>query len=277
MSVAMSLPPAQGIPTGVEVLAAPVREWKRFMGPAAGVVAATALAALGLWFARRPFADKPKSGPGVPGASMAASAATAGTLGPDSAADAAAADSVRRDSALRAAAIPSDSFPQLVPANPRDSASAVAWGVLLEETLTKSGAILNLEQKYKTVPVGTYGVNPRTRFFPVYAGAFSTQAGADSLLASLRERHVLGPQAGTVIPLPYAFLVQSDVPAREATGRVLFYRASGHPVYALRQPSGAMHLYFGAYATPQQAALALPELRGAKLTPTLVYRIGRQF
>jgi hypothetical protein len=48
-------------------------------------------------------------------------------------------------------------------------------------------------------------------------------------------------------------------------------------VYALRQPNGAAHLYFGAYAGPQQAALAVPEVRKAKVTPVLAYRIGRVF
>ena len=75
--------------------------------------------------------------------------------------------------------------------------------------------------------------------------------------------------------MPYAFLVQSDVPSADAPKRVARYRAGGHPVYALRQPNGSMQLYYGAYETPQQAALAIPALRDAKLTPTLVYRIGR--
>jgi len=55
------------------------------------------------------------------------------------------------------------------------------------------------------------------------------------------------------------------------------FAARGQPVYALRQPNGAAHLYFGAYESPQQAALAVPTVREAGLTPTLVYRIGRVF
>ena len=284
MSVAMSLPPARAMPTGIETPAVPVMpRWRRYAGPAGGIAVATGIAALGLWFANRPFASHRGPVPvSTPGTATTAAAASGGSLAPDTAAiaarDAARRDSLARDSAARVLpAAGADSFPVPAVSNPKDSAAASAWGVLLEETLTRSGAILNLEMKYKAVPVGTYGVNPRTRFFPVFAGAFTTQAGADSLLASLRERHVLAPQAGGVTALPYAFLVQSDVPAREAANRVAFYRASGRPVYALKQPSGAMHLYFGAYATPQQAALAIPELRAAKLTPTLVYRIGRVF
>ena len=51
----------------------------------------------------------------------------------------------------------------------------------------------------------------------------------------------------------------------------------GQPVYALRQTNGTAHLYFGAYESAQQAALAVPTVREAGLTPTLVYRIGRVF
>jgi hypothetical protein len=49
------------------------------------------------------------------------------------------------------------------------------------------------------------------------------------------------------------------------------------PVYALRQGNGAAHLYFGAYESAEQAALAVPAVRKAGIRPTLVYRIGRVF
>jgi hypothetical protein len=274
MTVAMSLPPAQSVPTGVETVV-PVDWWRRYTGPAAGVAAVMALAALALWFANRPLAERPTARRGVSAASMAGSAAAGGAL--RVARDSAARDSVQRDSIGRAPIALSDSFPNLTVANPLDSGTAAAYAVFLEETLTKSGAILNLEQKFKAVPVGTFGVNARTRFFPVFAGAYASRGGADSLLAALRAARVLGPGAGSVSTLPYAFLVESDIPAVTAPGRVAFFRASGHPVYGLRQPNGTIRLYFGAYSTPQQAALAIPEVRKAKLAPTLVYRIGRVF
>lgn len=278
MSVAISLPPAQSLPTGIEVIAR--RElWTRYAGPGAGLLAVAGLAWLALWFARRPMASEPAGGrrPSI----ATAVAGRRPAPGADSLArllaDSVHRDSVARDSAARAYVIPSDSFPTPAVADARDSATAAAYAVLLEETLTKSGAILTLEQKFRTVPTTTFGVNPRTRFFPVFAGAFTARAGADSLLAALRQRQVLGAGTGSVVVTPYAYLVQSDVPAAAAAARVAVLRASGHPVYALKQPNGTMHLYFGAYATPQQAALALPELRKAKLTPTLVYRVGRMF
>jgi hypothetical protein len=277
-TVAMSLPPAQSLPTGVETIV-PVDWWRRFMGPIAGGLAVLVLASLALWFADRPFSSDTRARHGVAGTSMAASAATAGALSVDSAAratrESARLDSIARDSLARLTTLPLDSFPTLPVANPLDSAYAAAYAVLLEETLTKSGAILNLEQKFKTVPVGTFGINPRTRFFPVLTGAYPTRTGADSLLASLRAQQVLPMASGSVVAVPYAFLVENNVTAAAAATRVKFFRASGYPVYALRQANGSMHIYFGAYTTPQQAALAIPEVRKARLTPILVYRLGR--
>jgi hypothetical protein len=277
-TVAMSLPPAQSLPTGIETIV-PVDWWRRFAGPITGGLAVLVLASLALWFANRPLVGDTKPHRGVAAASMAASAATSGALTVDSGARAARErgrlDSIARDSVARLTMLPLDSFPTLPVANPLDSAAAATYAVLLEETLTKSGAILNLEQKFKTVPVGTFGINPRTRFFPVLTGAYATRAGADSLLASLRAQQVLPAAAGSVVAVPYAFLVENDVSAAAAATRVKFFRASGHPVYALRQPNGSMHIYFGAYSSPQQAALAIPEVRKARLTPILVYRIGR--
>lgn len=275
MTVPVTLPPAQGRPTGVEA-AVLAPEWRRFAAPAAGVAVVVALAGLAFWFANRPLADTKRPRKGAP--ASAAPAVTAGALTADGGTRLPP-DSTVRDTVAPAvtslSAASRDSFPQLAVANPQDSGSVAAYAVFLGETSTKSGAILHLEQSFKSVPVATYGVKPRSLFFELFTGAYRTHAGADSLLAALRVRRVLGPNAGSVTSVPYAFLVQSGVPASEAPARVARYRAGGHPVYALQQTDGTMQLYFGAYATPQQAALAIPAVRDAKLTPTLVYRIGR--
>jgi hypothetical protein len=117
----------------------------------------------------------------------------------------------------------------------------------------------------------------RTRFLLLVAGAYPTRAGAESLLVLLRENRILAPSLGSVRSLPFAFLVQADVPMADVPSRLARFAARGQPVYALRQPNGAAHLYFGAYESPRQAALAVPTVREAGLTPTLVYRIGRVF
>jgi hypothetical protein len=266
------------MPHGV-TSAGPRRRTSRY-GPAAGVALAAVIAALGFWFAYRPWASERRAGRGLKADSpMAVAAATAGTLTtvPDSVSRAAL-DSARRDSAARAAgiAMSPDSFPVLAAANASDSAVAAGFAVLLETTLTKSGAILNLAGKYKSVPAGTFSIEPQTRRFRVLAGAYATKAGGDSLLGGLPGRGIAAPNA-RVVQVPYAFLLKSDVPADEVPGRLKPRVANGQPVYALRQPNGTAHLYFGAYESPQQAALAVPSVREAGLTPTLVYRIGRVF
>ncbi len=256
----------------------PTRRRRRIAGYATGLLLALALAAGGVWFWQRPFAAKSRPRVGVKAGTPAAVAVTKGAFATDSAV-AARADSIRRDSvaAIAAAAGASDSFPLLPAANGGDSSAASAFAVRLEQTNTTAGALLDLRGKFDRVPASTYGLDARTRFFVLVAGAYPTRPGADSLLAELRARKLLPPASGSVTSLPYAFLVQTDVPANEVPARIARYRAQGQPVYALRQPNGAAHLYYGAYESPQQAALAVPSVKKAGMTPTLVYRIGRVF
>ncbi len=258
------------------------RDRSRIAAGVAGLLLTGALVGGGLWIAQRPFAKGHAPQKAAPTLANAA-AATAGTLTADSLARVAA-DSTRLDSAARLETArtgmlpaPGDSFPVLLAANAADSATASAWSVKLEQTNTKSGAILELRGRFETVPAGTYGFDLRTRFYLLVAGAYPTRAGAESLLVRLRTNKILAPGFGSVTSFPYAFLVQADVPVSEVASRLTRYAARGQPVYALRQPTGTAHLYFGAYETPQQAALAVPTVRESGLTPTLVYRIGRVF
>ena len=248
---------------------------RRWLAGAAGILLSLSLAAAALWFARRPFAgEKPKRAlsPTTPAAPAAAK-----ILSSDSLADARRRDSVASAAAAMAAALP-DSFPVLPAANAVDSLRASRWGVRLEQTNTRAGAILDLRRTFESVPAGTYGFNDlRTRFLLLVGGAYPTQSGAESLLVQLRAHKILAPENGSVISLPYAFLVQADVPKADVAARLKNFSAKGQPVYALRQPNGTSHLYFGAYETPQQAALAVPTLREAGITPTLVFRIGSVF
>ncbi len=257
----------------------PRRDRRRLAGAIGGLLVAAGIAAAGLWIAQRPFASSPKPRRGVPAASPAAAAVTAGAVVTDSVARARL-DSARRASMATGAGAGgsvADSFPVLPAVNAGDSAAASAFGVRLEQTNTKSGAILDLRGKFERVPASTYGLDARTRFFILVAGAYPTRSGAESLLVQLRARGVLAPRSGSVTTVPYAFLVQTDVPAADVPARLSRFAARGQPVYALRQPNGAAHLYFGAYESPQQAALAIPSVKEAGMTPTLVYRIGRVF
>ena len=253
----------------------PRRDERRYLAGAAGLLLTLGFIGVAVWFAYRPFASDRPARVGVrPDLSP-----LAGRLAADSLALRARADSALRDSVGRAAeaAPAADSFPLLVAANPLDSATAAAWAVRLEQTNTKSGAILDLRGRFETVPAGTYGFDLRTRFFVLVAGAYPTRAGAESLLVQLRNHKVLAPGMGSATSLPFAFMVQSDVPVADVPSRLARFAARGQPVYALRQTTATADLYFGAYENAQQAALAVPTVREAGLTPTLVYRIGRVF
>lgn len=267
--------------------AAAPRSRARIAAAVAGIALSLAGLLVFIWAVMRPFSQDHK--PARVGATAgSAQRVTGGALATDTMsaaradsvrADSARADSLRRDSLARpdTAAPPVDSFPVLAPANARDAANAAGWAVRLEQTNTKSGAILDLRGRFETAPAGTYGVDLRTRFFLLVAGAYPTRAGAESLLVRLRTQKILAPGIGSVTSLPFAFLVQADVPAADVPSRLARFAARGQPVYALRQANGAANLYFGAYESSQHAALAVPTVREAGLTPTLVYRTGRVF
>jgi hypothetical protein len=183
-------------------------------------------------------------------------------------------DSIARDSVARVGA---DSFPIYSPANPGDSAASVGYSILLSKYNTKSGAILDLFGRFARLPASTYGMETPSRFYLLLAGAFPSRAAAESLLVRLRVQGTLSRDFGSVDRYPFAFLVDSGVTPREAPGRLTRYHARGLPVYGLRQPNGSVRLFFGAYANPEQASLAVPQVREAGMRPLLMYRTGRAF
>ena len=247
------------------------RTSNRLLAAGAGLLLTAGLLAAGVWFANRPFASAPvKRASAKPETSPLQRQLAPPAVTPvDSTRDTA--------SGMAIAPLSPDSFPLLAPANVADSAKASSWGVILEPTRTKSGAILDLRTRFETVPVGTYGIDVRTRSFLLVSGAYPLRTSAESLLVDLRNHRILAPGIGSVTSLPFAFLVQQDVPEADVPARLKRFAGSAHPVYALRQTNGAANLYFGAYESAQQAALAVPAVREAGLTPTLVYRIGRVF
>jgi hypothetical protein len=186
-------------------------------------------------------------------------------------------DSITRDSLARLEGVAADSFPVYAPANPGDSAAAVGYSILLSKYNTKSGAILDLFGRFARLPASTYGMESPSRFYLLLAGAFPSRASAESLLVRLRVQGTLARDFGTVDRYPLAFLVDSAVTPREAPVRLNRYHARGLPVYGLRQANGSVRLYFGAYANPEQASLAVPQIRDAGIRPLLLYRIGRVF
>lgn len=189
-------------------------------------------------------------------------------------------DSVAAVAAAATPAVPAANAPPLpAAANPTDSAQASAFAVELMAANTQTGAILKLQNDGKNLPVPTFSpiLSQGSRWFKVIAGAYPDRAGADSLLVDLRRRHLLDARSGTVVRVPFAFLIDSGVPATAVPGMVATYANHGDPVYALRQSNGTAWLLAGAFESPEQAALYAESLRSSGKTPTLVYRKGRSF
>jgi hypothetical protein len=227
-----------------------------------GILLTAIVASIVAWLAYRPLADsrRPHQGKGV---TDTAAARLIGAV-PDS------------------AAIPNAVVPAI--ANPGDSATAAAYSVELASANTQAGAILKVRGDSAggarvNLPAGTFApvLIRGARWFKVYAGAYPNRSSAESLVVSLRRNGVLDSLAGIVVRVPFAFLIDSAVPATAVSGMVETYADRGQPVYALRQPDGSARLYAGAFEFPEQAVLFAESLRAAGLRPVLVYRTGRVF
>jgi hypothetical protein len=163
--------------------------------------------------------------------------------------------------------------------NPADSSEAAAFGVELVAANTQSGAILKLQQDGNNVPAETFSpaqVQGAT-WFKVVSGAFTARSQADSLLRALRQRKLLDRSSGTVVRLPFAFLIDSGLPPTAVPGMISMWGFRGQPAYALQQPNGSAWLLVGAFESVGQSTLAVPSLRSAGIKPVLVYRKGRTF
>lgn len=162
-----------------------------------------------------------------------------------------------------------------------DSARATGWTVELARFSTPMGALLRVRDELpRTVPVRTFALVPsspdRTLWYRVLAGASSTRAGADSLLAALRASRVIDDStAGAVVNAPLAFRLDQDIPAGAADSVLRQFLARGVPAYALLQEDGTATIYAGAFENAEQAGLLIPSLRASGVEPVLVYRFGR--
>ena len=239
--------------------------WKRRTAAIAGVVLTMLLVATGLWLAYRPLArtprpttyPKPDTTQGI-GRVIAATGDTTARSG--------------ADSTMAVIAIP-----HVV--NPTDSAAAAIFAVELMTTNTQAGAILKLQKDGAKLPAATFApiMIQGARWYKVMSGAYANRADADSLLVGLRRQNVLEAGRGSVVQVPFAFLLDSLAPASAIPAMVATYADRGEPVYALRQVNGKMWLLAGAFETLEQAAVYAESLRASGITPVLVYRKGRTF
>jgi hypothetical protein len=105
-------------------------------------------------------------------------------------------------------------------------------------------------------------------------GAYPTRQRAESVLAELRRRGVVGESSGAVVRAPYALLVADRLPAADAPARVEALARRGVPTYPLSRGDGTVALYAGAFERPDQAAYLAQALQAAGVTPALAYRTG---
>ncbi|MHB0963966.1 MAG: hypothetical protein ACYC5V_12240 [Gemmatimonadaceae bacterium] len=176
---------------------------------------------------------------------------------------------------------PADTVRVSDPVNPLDSAAAAQFAVELVATNTAAGANLWIRERGNQLAGLT--VSPvllgaaASRWHRVIAGAWRDRAGADSLLAALRDEDVLRAGAGAVVRVPLALLLEADVPRGAANARVAALAARGVSAYALMQDDGSVRLFAGAFETAAAAVPLDADLRAVGLAPQLAYRTGRTF
>jgi hypothetical protein len=257
VSVLMQRPPAR--PRNRYV----IRSSGPGLGTFAGVLLAVALVVIGLWLAARPMADSNWAPVWLRRAAR--------TIAP-----------VRSDSALLGLTV-SDSVARLTrpqPLTAQDSAALAPFGITILTFNTRAGALLELQQYGATLRAGTYTpvlIRESSTWFQVIAGAYPDSAGAMALLDTLRARGGDAGRQAKVDSLPYALLIERDVPDTSIASRVSLYRARGLPVYALLQSDGTARVYAGAFKAPADVSSLAAVLRAAGVSPSLAYRTGRVF
>jgi hypothetical protein len=173
-----------------------------------------------------------------------------------------------------------DSGVAVVVANEADSAAAAAWGIELTAANTEAGAMEHLplgsEARFPAATVSPVTIaGDTTRSYRVIVGAERTREGADSVLAALRSAGAIAEDAGEVVRVPFTVRLATDVPRDSAAARLTAMRLAGTPAYALRQGDGTVHVYLGAFGTPEQASALAETLRGGGVAPAVAYRTGR--
>jgi len=229
-----------------------------------------ALVSVGVWLARRPFAEgpRPRAEPTTDTAGAARVAGITPGASPGALDSSAVVDTTRPPGAVAGPVT-----------NPADSGRAVAWGVAFKNFNTQAGVLLTLHSARNALPAATFAPVQQqgSRWYQLVAGAFADRRGADSLLVVARDSLDSELEPVAVVRLPFAYLVQSRVTAANARRIVGQLVERGHPAYALRQPDGTVNIYVGAFESPAQAALLLAPLQASGLTPALTYRVGRVY
>jgi septal ring-binding cell division protein DamX len=240
--------------------------WKGRSAAVSGVLLTIVIIATGLWLAYRPLAHTPRPVRPKPDTTKGLGQVITPT-----------ADSATRPAGADSAAAVAPAIPHVV--NPADSTTSAVFAVELMKANTQAGAILKLQKDGAKLPAATFApvMIQGVRWFRVLSGAYANRADADSLLVSLRRQNVLDAGRGSVVQVPFAFRIDSGVPATAVAPLIATYTERGEPVYALRQSDGKAWLLTGAFETIEQSMLYAESLRTSGITAVLVYRKGGTF
>lgn len=261
--------PAKGFAMPDPSLAAPKRRWlTKRTGIFAGLALTIMLVMAASWLAARPFASRKEDRMGPRPDSTKGVAAIAAAVRPDTAVVA---------SGESGPVMPLTS---VLVENPEDSTQAAAYAIELMATNTQTAAILKLQQDGKKLPAVTFTPvldGQGSRWFKVISGATVQRTSAESLLTALRKQKVVDSTSGSVVRLPFAFLIDADLPAAAVPELIAMNRDRGIPAYALKQANGTSWLLVGAFESVEQSQLYAETLRASGTRPVLVYRKGRLF
>jgi hypothetical protein len=232
------------------------------LGLLGGVMLAAFSVAIGIWLSARPLADSNWAPFWLRRAAR--------TIAPQ-----------RADSVLSLAATDSlTALTQPQPLTAQDSISRSPFGITILTFNTRAGALLELQRDSATLRAGTYTpvlIRESSFWFRVVAGAYPESAAAAALLDTLRARGIDAARRATIDSLPYALLIERDVPDASVAARLTLHRARGLPVYALLQSNGTARIYAGAFKTIDEARPLADAARAAGISPHLAFRIGRSF
>lgn len=157
-------------------------------------------------------------------------------------------------------------------------AGALPFSVEVASVNTFTGAMARVRQALDSLPVPTFGATQpngsAATWYRLFSGAFATAGEAEEFLSTLRQRGVLGPEAGRVVQTSWAWLLEENVPDEQLDVRLFGWRQQGLPAYALLDPAGKSRIYFGAFENESEARLMSPALDSLNLYATLVTRIG---
>jgi hypothetical protein len=155
--------------------------------------------------------------------------------------------------------------------------SVYSIDVVMFNSLSEAGR--HLTEHLTAIPASTFSPvvlgADSARWYRVVAGAWPTQAAADSALTALRDDGVLQLGFGSVRRTPFAVRVARDMPLAEAMSKVIELRNEGFPAYVLQRDAGHARVYAGAFETPSQATTLLDMFKRAGIDAVIDYRIGR--